>query len=248
MKLREWLDKFRRFTLTRGYTCDHCGREEFDYPNCRLCEECEEKLVRPSRACPKCGRETEAEGVCLTCKSQMPKFMRGISAFVYKGELALLINRMKNGNPRLAAYLGERMADALLQAFEGAHERTWLIIPIPLTEKRRKERGYNQAELLAESVQSRLERQGVVAIIDKELLLKTRETALQKEKSARERANNAQGAYHVHKRKACEGKSILLVDDILTTGATGSACARSLLGARAKEVIFLTAAAMPERK
>ena len=248
MKLREWLDKFRKFTWTRGYTCDHCGRELFDYPNRRLCEECEGEFFRPIRTCPKCGRETVAEGVCLTCKRQMPKFTQGLSAFAYKGELALAVNRMKNGNPRLAAYFGERMAEVFLETVEGANDRSWLILPVPLTEKRRRERGYNQAELLAESLQSRLEQQGVVAIIDKELLLKTRETALQKEKSARERANNAQGAYHVHKRKACEGKSILLVDDILTTGATGSACARSLLGAKAKEVIFLTVAAMPERK
>ncbi len=248
MKLREWIDKFRKFTWTRGYTCDHCGRELFDYPNHRFCEECEGQFLRPIRTCPKCGRATAAEGVCLTCKSKMPKFTRGVSAFAYKGELALAVNRMKNGTPRLSAYFGERIAEVFLETFEGVNERAWLIVPVPLTEKRRRERGYNQAELLSESVQSRLTEKGVCAAVDTELLVKTRETALQKEKGAKERADNAEGAYRVHKRKMCEGKSILLVDDILTTGATGSACARVLLGAHAKEVVFLTVAAMPERK
>ena len=247
-KIREWLDKFRKFTLTYGYTCDHCGTELFDYPLHRVCAECEAKLCFPLHACPKCGREGVSDGVCLTCKSRMPAFTKGIALFSYKGESALLVNRMKNGNPRLSAYLGEQMADALLEKYAGAENTPWLIIPVPLTEKRRKLRGYNQAELLAESVQNRLAERGVCAELDKEILTKTRETELQKEKGAKDRADNAQGAYHVHKRKACEGKCILLIDDILTTGATGSACAKALFGAKAKEVIFLTAAAMPENK
>jgi predicted amidophosphoribosyltransferase len=59
---------------------------------------------------------------------------------------------------------------------------------------------------------------------------------------------NASGAYHVHKRAFCKGRTILLIDDIMTTGATGSECAKLLLGAGAKEVYFLVAAATPEKK
>ena len=62
------------------------------------------------------------------------------------------------------------------------------------------------------------------------------------------RLENASGAYHVHKRTACKNKTILLIDDIMTTGATGSECARVLFAAGAAEVVFLTAAALPERK
>lgn len=204
-----------------------------------------QKITKP---CPKCGRDCRAEGICLTCKANMPQFTQGVSAFSYKGELAGLVNRMKNGNVRLAAYLGESMADAVLPLLKENAEEEILIIPVPLTERRKRERGYNQAERLSEAILWRLQDKGIEARLDAELLQKRRETELQKQKSAKERAENAKGAYHVHKRKACEGKTIVLVDDILTTGATGSECARLLLFAKAKRVIFLVSASVEERK
>ena len=248
MKIKEWFERLRRKTLTFGYTCDNCGAELFDYPAHRFCATCEGKLLSPKRSCPKCGRETIADGVCLTCKSRAPKFTQGISPFSYKGDTALCINKMKNGEPRLAAYLGEKMADAFLENYAGAEEKEWLIIPVPLTADRKKIRGYNQAELLAESAQNRLRERGVSSVLNNEALEKKRETGLQKEKGAKERAESIQGAYHLHLRLVCKDRYILLIDDIQTTGATGSECAGKLLNAGAKEVIFLTAAALPERK
>jgi ComF family protein len=138
------------------------------------------------------------------------------------------------------------MADAVLPLVK--EEGEILLVPVPLTESRKKERGYNQAERLAEAVEKRLREAGVSACLDAGLLEKRRETELQKEKTRKERAENVRGAYHVKKRKACREKTILLVDDILTTGATGSECARLLLSAGAKKVVFLVAAALPEQK
>lgn len=246
MKVKELLTKIRKKLLTFGYTCDNCGGEIFDYPDHRFCYSCEEKMSKIKRACPKCGRETVAEGICLTCKGDMPKFTQGVAAFSYKGELAGVINRMKNGNQRLAVYLGERMADAVLPFLN--EEEEMLLVPVPLTESRKKERGYNQAERLAEAVEKKLKEAGVGIRLETELLEKRRETELQKQKTRRERAENVRGAYHVHDRKGCKEKTIILVDDILTTGATGSECARLLLSAKAKKVIFLVAAALPEQK
>ena len=246
MKLQQIIKTIRQKLLIRGYTCDRCGGELFDYPEHRFCSACEEKMDKIKRPCPKCGRDTVAEGVCLTCKAHMPHFTKGIAAFSYKAETAGVINRMKNGNQRLAAYLGEKMAEAVLPSLEEGEGL--LIVPIPLTKQRRKERGYNQAELLAEALQGRLQIQGIETSLETELLEKRRETGLQKQKTAKERAENVKGAYHVHKRKLCEGKTILLADDILTTGATGSECAKLLLSAKAKKVLFLVAAALPEHK
>ena len=242
----DFLTKIRKKLLTFGYTCDNCGRELFDYPEHRFCPSCEEKMPKAKRTCPKCGRETVAEGICLTCKGDTPKFTQGVTAFSYKGEAAGVVNRMKNGNHRLAAYLGERMTDAVLPILQQQGEI--LLVPVPLTESRKKERGYNQSERLAEAVEQCLKEAGVDAYLDTELLEKHRETALQKQKTRRERAENVHGAYHVKKRKACRDKTILLIDDILTTGATGSECARLLLSAGASKVIFLVAAALPEQK
>ena len=242
----DFLTKIRKKLLTFGYTCDNCGRELFDYPDHRFCDACEEKMPKIKRACPKCGRDTVAEGICLTCKADMPTFTQGVAAFSYKGETAGVVNRMKNGNHRLAAYLGERMADVVLPFLR--EEEEILLVPVPLTESRKKERGYNQSERLAEAVEKRLNEAGINACLDTELLEKHRETELQKQKTRRERVENVHGAYHVKKRKECREKTILLVDDILTTGATGSECARLLLSANAKRVIFLVAAALPEQK
>ena len=246
MKWKNFLTKIRKKLLDFGYTCDNCGRELFDYPDHRFCVLCEEKMPKVKRACPKCGRDRVAEGVCLTCKGSMPTFTQGVAAFSYKGEAAGVVNRMKNGNHRLAAYLGECMADAVLPLVK--EEGEILLVAVPLTESRKKERGYNQAERLAEAVEKRLKEAGVSACLDVGLLEKRRETELQKEKTRKERAENVRGAYHVKKRKACREKTILLVDDILTTGATGSECARLLLSVGAKKVVVLVAAALPEQK
>ena len=186
--------------------------------------------------------------MCLTCKSHAPSFKLGISPFAYKGEAALAVNRMKNGDPRLAAYFGEQMAEKLLQVYEIEGLESALIVPIPLTDTRLRERGYNQAQRLAESVEWRLIEKGVDAQLNEEILQKRRETKLQKQTSGKERAENVQGAYHVHLRTACRDRVIVLIDDIMTTGATGNECAKLLLSAGAKEVIFLTAVALPEQK
>ena len=247
MKLwRRWIEKLKERDKERGYACDSCGAELFDYPTNRLCGECEAKLLKTGeRFCEKCGRATRAVGVCLTCKSHAPKFTRAFSPFPYVGTSAKLVNKMKNGSPRLALYLGERMAEYFLSQTK---ETDLLVIPVPTTEKRLKQRGYNQAEALAKSVCSSLERAGKSVVLDVEALQKTRENVAQKQLGFSDRATNISGAFHLHKRKILNGKTVLLIDDIMTTGATGSACAELMINAGAKAVYFLTAVATPELK
>ena len=242
-------EKIRGYFAEHGYTCDACGKEVFDYPTHRLCTACEENLPKnQARTCQKCGRQTLAEGICLTCKVYPPSFTQGFSPLVYKEQSAGLVNRLKNGNPYLALYLGEKIAEYFLSRHEAKAEGLpYLIIPIPLTEKRMRERGYNQATELAESLYKALTKQGISAELDLDILQKTRETGQQKHMTYLERMENASGAYHIHKRTACRERTILLVDDILTTGATGGECAKLLKNAGAKEVYFLTATALPER-
>lgn len=236
------LEKFRLAAGSRGYTCDACGREIFDYPEKRLCSGCLAALERnDGEKCPKCGRRTVAEGACLACKAEPPLFTRGFSPFVYRGETALLLNRLKNGERHLALFFGEKMAEKLKT--EGSEKLRYVVVPVPMTEAERKKRGYNQAEALAAAVAERLDLE-----LDKELLVKVRETLPQKRLSKKERERNLTGAYAVKRGAACKGSSFLLIDDTMTTGATGSACAEQLFRAGAEEVLLLTAAAMPEKK
>ncbi|MBQ9728421.1 MAG: ComF family protein [Clostridia bacterium] len=259
--------KLRGRDSARGYVCDCCGAEVFYYPLQRLCGACEESLQRNEiRVCKKCGRKTVTEGVCLSCKRNLPKFSFGLSPFVYQGKTALLVNKIKNGDRRLAFYFGERMAERLIDASwedTGLHmgryalnensqeenpERSLLVLPVPLTKERQTERGYNQAAELARVVAETLQTRGFSAVYDEDVLWKRKETLLQKRLGFIARSENVAGAYHVHKRKECRGRTIVLVDDILTTGATGNECGKLLLSAGAQRVIFLVAASLPEKK
>ena len=241
--------RIRDFFSRHGYTCDGCGGEIFDYPTHRICAECEVKLEKTNKACVKCGRQEATDGVCLDCKGNLPKFTRGFAPFVYRDEVAAMINRIKNGNPRLAIYFGAQMANHFVENYLKTVDKAqeWLIIPVPMTKDKIIDRGYNQSVRLAESVCERLIELGYSARIDTELLQKRRETAPQKQMTYAERMENVSGAYHVHKRAECRGKTLLLIDDVLTTGATSSECAARLFGAGAEEVYFLVAAALKER-
>ena len=262
--LEKLAQKIRRFSSTRGYACDYCGVENFNYPKQRLCDACRRTLVyNDGFRCQKCGRKAVDNGVCLDCKAHMPAFQRGFSPLVYKGGSSALMNGLKNGKRHLAYVLGEVAATAfaegyaqeresgkaseILQEYDMEQEEI-LIVPVPMTKEREKERGYNQAAELALVVEERLTELGFHAKADFELLIKRKDTVQQKHLGFRARAENVRGAYHVHKRTACREKTVLLIDDIMTTGATGDACAKALYGAGAKSVYFLVAASLEERK
>lgn len=242
--------KIRDVTENHGFVCDACGSEVFSYPHERLCADCEKSVYHAGvNACTKCGREVQGIGVCLTCKSSLPKFTKGIAAFVYRGETAALVNRVKNGTPRLARYFGENMARLFAEQFPNYAKEgnSLLLVPVPLTKEKLRQRGYNQSERLAQAVQEELHFLGFTAETDTDILQKMKDVSEQKHMGKAERAANVAGVYHVHKRKACKGRTVLLIDDIMTTGATGSECAARLLGAGAKEVYLLVAAALPEK-
>ena len=253
-KSKRWARKLRDFCARRGYSCDACGAEIFEYPKKRVCDACREELRKNDKLfCNTCGRKTWSKGVCLDCKAVAPRFDKGCSPFVYQGRVAYLINRMKRGGLRLVYFFGEEMTRHALESGFGEgryalNEKTALIIPVPLTIERERERGYNQAEELAYVVRDCLQKQGFSAEVGEQVLIKTRETSLQKELGIEKRLENAQGAYRVHKRTVCRDKIILLVDDIMTTGATGSECARVLKNAGASAVYFLTCASLTENR
>lgn len=249
------LDRIRRYASTHGCTCDACGAELFDYYPRRLCDACLQSLSdNDKRPCPKCGRHTRALGVCSVCKSRMPKFVKGFSPFVYKGKTALYVNRMKNGARRLAFFFGERMAEYFLRAVDtwnGAdryalHASSALITYVPITPERARSRGYNQAQELALSFAERLTSAGMDVPVCENVITLNRVMQSQKGLKRGERVRNVKGAYHVQKRALCKGKVVLLIDDILTTGETGSACADALLRAGAKAVLFFTASSLEE--
>lgn len=221
--------------------CKTCGML-LDAPRDRvMCRACLDKLA-PHRgpSCPSCGRFFEGEGddhLCGTCLESPPPFSLHRSAGRYRGLLkdAVLLLKYRSSRP-LGPELG-RFAHDTLKGEEGLWWGTSAVVPVPLHSRRRRERGFNQAEVAAGEV-ARL----AGLPLERKALIKVRNTAAQTSLDQADRAINVKGAYAVAAPVRLRGKALLLVDDVYTTGATLRECASALKKAGAKDVRALTIA------
>jgi ComF family protein len=182
---------------------------------------------------------------CGACRDDAPAFNRARSFGLYRGKLRQVVLRLKfAGDERLGVRLGEMLAppwDALAQASEFDSP---LIVPVPLHPSRRRERGFNQSELLAAGLVRALggRNGGLAPQVAKGCLRRKRATPPQVGLSVAARRENLRGAFEVVTPDEVRGRWIVLVDDVMTTGATLSACARALKHAGAAQVMGLTLA------
>lgn len=165
-------------------------------------------------------------------------YRRPLAAYWYKGILRRTVIRFKLENrPELAGFLGGEMARLLKNS--GLAAQYDLLVPVPVSPKTMRRRGYNQSALLARRV---AECTGLPC--EEEALQKVKETKPQMSLGREQRLRNVKGAYAVVDAEAVRGKRILLVDDVLTTGSTMDECAKTLLraGAACCGVLCATAA------
>ncbi len=200
--------------------------------------------------CPACGRSiARDECLCSGCMAdyypasgqfreakQLPPDAALYAAAFYTGSMREAVHRMKfSGNPGSAAILAPLLVQAL-RAGGGRPDDFDLVLPVPSRPKKVRERGYNQSALLAKEVAKRT---GIPFSAD--ALLKTRDTRAQHDLTAEERQVNLAGSF-----SACEaevsGRRLLLVDDVLTTGATARECVAALKAAGAASVSLLVLA------
>lgn len=201
-----------------------------------LCADCDE-LLKPvhdlkKERCGRCGCPGGWDRrKCKTCGDwpddtiDMARF-----AYVYKRPVDLMIRRMKyNGVSCLGPWMGEQIANMLsYEAFPPID----LIVPVPMHPKRLQSRGFNHSELIAREV-------GLQVNMPMEnTLVRTRNTRQQARLSYLERAANMDGAFEAV--KDLSGRSVLLIDDVLTSGATALHCAKSLKDAGAMSVYVAT--------
>ncbi|MEZ5946470.1 MAG: ComF family protein [Hyphomonas sp.] len=190
--------------------------------------------------CDRCGMplgvDTGAGGVCAACIARPPRWNRARAAFVYDPQSRRLVLDLKRSGRRdgLATF-----GSWMMRAGGALIVEADLIVPVPLHYVRLAGRGFNQSAWLARTV-ARLS--GTPMRVD--ALKRTRRTPTQGGLSARARKRNVAGAFEVRKRSVpfVAGKRVLLVDDVLTTGATLSACVRALKQAGAHEVDVLVLA------
>lgn len=207
-------------------------------PVCRACWRALPSIGHPF--CPRCGTpypEGVAPGLCGPCRLPGRGFRRARAAGPYDGALKVLLHELKYRRRfRLARALGQLAFDRCLK--EGALEGA-AVVPVPLHWRRRRERGYNQAELLAKAIAAE------AGLARCRALKKTKHRPPQAELSASGRRRNARGAYCARLPAGLVGEPVILVDDVFTTGATAEACARALRRAGAAAVDVITVARVP---
>lgn len=199
-----------------------------------LCERCAQSLPRVTMpACKYCGKPLSEKGMdfCGDCGPlRDPVLDGGVVWLHYIGSGQKLVHSLKFGHlPQLGSWIGRQMAEAVKE--KDWAEKLELVAAVPLHEKRLEERGYNQSDYLAE---------GLADVLNlpykREVLKRLYDTPHQIGLSREERLVNLTGAFAVSQEKNVAGKTILLVDDVNTTGSTLRECAQALKRAGARAV------------
>jgi ComF family protein len=190
-----------------------------------LCPECRASLRRvPGPICRRCGRSIEGgSGTCHFCRGWTTGLRSVRAAFVFEGALRSSIHRFKyHGEYARGQFLGELLADYAEQMMFQPNRRIDLVIPVPLHARRERERGFNQAEILAAGVAQRL------GLPLAGRLTRAEATRPQATLGFAERWENVGGAFR-WESEPLEGQNLLLIDDVTTTGATLAAAAAAVV-------------------
>jgi ComF family protein len=203
-------------------------------PGTRWCRYCQEGVVRISPPlCPRCGQSQTAETICQNCRVNLPSFRMLRSWAVFEGPIRQALHRLKY---RHDLGLGEILSRPLMEILQGLAWPINVVAPVPLSIARQSQRGYNQAALLARPLAL-----ATGLAYRPKAIQRVRDTVTQVGLSLEQRRQNVSDAF-----QACSevvyGKTVLLVDDVATTGATLDACTNAILLQGASEVYCLTVA------
>lgn len=232
MSMKKFFDGLLDIMYPRNFTCDICGTEIFSGDN--LCPKCRDTVtVNNGFTCPVCGRKTPSSGLCLECKEKPPLYDKAVSPFVYSEGVQKLMYKFKNGEGYLREYFSRAMY-AKCGSFTDADG----ICFVPMTGYAERCRGYNQSELLAAELAKMLK-----LPLLKDAVIKVKKSWPQKSLTRQEREENLKGCFEAD-REIVEGRTLILVDDVLTTGTTADAVTRELKKCGAKKVYFVTAASV----
>lgn len=231
------IDKNIIWDLIYPRRCPFC-QEIRPYQGGSVCRTCFDALKRVNQPhCMKCGKtlENEEEEYCQDCMAVPKSYQRGFPVFFYEEPLKTALYGFKYKNQRDYA---EFFAECMYQFYKKDFARLGLegIVPVPVHPNRKRKRGYNQAQLLATELGSRLK-----TPVYKDYLVRIVDTSPQKELNDKIRIKNLKNAFK-RGRNRIELKKVLLVDDIYTSGATIEACTRILLSEGVEQVYYTSVA------
>lgn len=212
------------------------------------------------RCCVVCGRSLAKgeECICAMCNINLPRtnyhlqkdnqveqlfwgkipLERATSFFFYRkgSDFRQILHQLKYGGQKeIGAIMGRYMASEL--SASGFFEGIDVIVPVPLHKRKQRIRGYNQSEWIARGISA------LTGIrVDTEVIVRRKHTETQTRKSTFERWENVDGIFELHHAESLKGKHLLVVDDVLTTGATTVACASRLMEIEGVRISVLTLA------
>ena len=232
--------------------CPICGRELHNLSWISICNNCWDSLSPWEGACCSyCGLpfasaqpESSTAPLCAACRNEAWGFNLARSYGVYTFPLRDLILELKF---RRRERWGQRLGGLLASLWPGISSRLLeprpLLVPVPLHPTRQRERGFNQAELLAQGLCAKLKQSGAQPPrLDRTSVRRALATRPQSGLNPRTRFENVRGAFIVSRPERARNHSVVLIDDVMTTGATLSACAYALKQAGARQVLALTLA------
>ncbi len=191
--------------------------------------------------CHSCGRHLDvkrsAKNICQSCMKHALHFDRAVSPCRYDGTVKELIHAFKYGNkPHVGGTLS-RLMIGFIEEYDIFIDIIDAVVPMPLHNARMREREFNQAAVLGGHIAGRFNKP-----LSPEILIRKRATGTQTGLETEQRFSNVRGCFQVREPEAIRGKNILLVDDVLTTGATASEAALALKENGARVVLVITAA------
>ena len=227
--------------LKNKQSCLLCGEASDDATP--ICTACETELPWLGDQCQTCALPLPASGMtCGPCLKQPPAFERVAVPWTYGFPVDSLITRFKHSAKwPFGHLLAELLARFLLHRFDEDLDRPDTLVPVPLAIKRLRQRGFNQAAMLAGWLGTRLD-----IACDEKLLLRVQDTSAQQGLKADARKKNLRNAFALAPDATIKGRHLALVDDVLTTGATAQALARLLMNAGAARVDVYCLARTPK--
>ncbi len=228
--------------LKNNHTCLICD-EPAQSADC-VCNACETELPWLLTHCAVCALPLPMAGlICGECQKHPPAFKQVVAPWTFSFPVDTLIARFKHqARWPLGHLLGRMLGQHVQHRFDNAElTRPDCLLPVPMAVKRLRERGYNQAQMLAQWLSQQL---GIS--VEEHLLLRPHETVAQQALDAKTRRRNLLAAFALAPAAQVQGRHFALVDDVLTTGATAHSLARLLMDAGARQVDVYCLARTPK--